>query len=155
MKSAIIKWSFCFSSVVKSGIQILKYIFFCLIQINLNLTQKNRKYITIIWTKQKPQSKPFSRLTETARLLRNVRNVFSRRSNTRVNMEIELSREYYIDNNKNKRSAIARKENDLNVHWSLFCSNFFFASSLTWEWFDGEMQFWVERISNLGNCDWT
>lgn len=35
---------------------------------------------------------PSSRLTETARLLRNVRNVFSRRSNTRVNMELELSR---------------------------------------------------------------
>lgn len=40
---------------------------------------------------------PSCRLTETARLLRNVRNVFSRRSNTRVNMEIELSREYYSD----------------------------------------------------------
>lgn len=34
-----------------------------------------------------------TRLTETARLLRNVRNVFSRRSHTRVNMELELSRE--------------------------------------------------------------
>lgn len=45
--------------------------------------------------KRKPP--PFSRLTETARLLRNVRNVFSRRSNTRVNMEIELSREYNND----------------------------------------------------------
>lgn len=40
------------------------------------------------------------RLTETARLLRNVRNVFSRKSNTRVNMELELSREYI--NNPNK-----------------------------------------------------
>lgn len=44
--------------------------------------------------KQKHELTTFSRLTETARLLRNVRNVFSRRSNTRVNMELELSREY-------------------------------------------------------------
>lgn len=41
----------------------------------------------------------YSRLTETARLLRNVRNVFSRRSNTRVNMELELSREYHTKTN--------------------------------------------------------
>lgn len=45
--------------------------------------------------KQKHELTTFSRLTETARLLRNVRNVFSRRSNTRVNMELELSREYH------------------------------------------------------------
>ncbi|GAB0091473.1 Phospholipid-transporting ATPase [Sergentomyia squamirostris] len=37
---------------------------------------------------------PRTSLTETARLLRNVRNVFSRRSNTRVNMELELSHGY-------------------------------------------------------------
>lgn len=39
-----------------------------------------------------------SRLTETARLLKNVRNVFTftRRSATRVNMEVELSRKYVI-----------------------------------------------------------
>ncbi|KAH9638255.1 hypothetical protein HF086_013693 [Spodoptera exigua] len=33
-------------------------------------------------------------LTETARLLQNVRSVFSRRSATRATMELELSREY-------------------------------------------------------------
>ena len=33
-------------------------------------------------------------LTETARLLQNVRSVFSRRSTTRANLELELSREY-------------------------------------------------------------
>lgn len=38
------------------------------------------------------------RLTETARLLKNVRNVFTftRRSATRVNMEVELARKYVI-----------------------------------------------------------
>lgn len=45
-----------------------------------------------------PLGRHISRLTETARLLKNVRNVFTftRRSATRVNMEVELSRKYVI-----------------------------------------------------------
>lgn len=69
---------------------------------------------------------PFSRLTETARLLRNVRNVFSRRSNTRVNMEIELSREYEQQNDWVHRLHHTLSHTKLKwhlVHLSFFSAN--------------------------------
>lgn len=41
-------------------------------------------------------SKNGSRLSETARLLKNVRSVFFRKSHTRIDMEVELARKYLI-----------------------------------------------------------
>lgn len=84
-------------------------------------------------TFQQPQNvSPSCRLTETARLLKNVKSVFSRRSNavSRVNIEVELSRKLLslkmLLTQKKSTFEVSEKKNFIYTKTKLFnkCLNF-------------------------------
>lgn len=69
-----------------------------------------------------------SRLTETARLLKNVKSVFTRRSNaaSRVNVEVELSRKWcYLFNDELQSRERERKTSTTILFVQIFLSSKF------------------------------
>ena len=89
-------------------------------------------------TKEKPAKCGTCRLTETARLLKNVKSVFTRRSNaaTRVNVEVELSRKSSGARRRHTADApcrplsLSRKANRPHYDYDYHHSDLTFSSSI-------------------------